>query len=126
MLATAGSCELEVERGPDWLLIRVHDLVEDCFSPPLLAEQVWTLAQQHFTYRLVLELDRIKVLNSCLIGQLIQLDKRIHEHGGVLRLCRLSQYNRRVLRKCSLGDRFPAYENREDAVMGSSDPRLPR
>jgi anti-anti-sigma factor len=126
MLATVDRCELEVERGPDWLLIRVQSLAADPSSPPPLAARVWALAQQHFTYRLVLELDRIKVLDSCLIGQLIQLDRWIRQHDGTLRLCGLSPYNRRILHNCSLADRFPAYENREEAVMGSWDPRLPR
>ncbi len=126
MFATAPGCELDVERGPDWLLVKVRSLEFDPANPPLLAEQLWCLAQQHFTYRLVLELDRIKVLNSYLIGQLIQLYKRIREHDGVLRLCGLSPYNRRVLHACALDDRFPAYESREDAVMGGGSPRLPR
>jgi anti-anti-sigma factor len=126
MLATASGCDFDVQRGPDWLLIRVRSLELDPTNPPQLAEELWALAQQHFTYRLVLELDRLNVLNSHLIGQLIKLYKRIREHDGVLRLCGLSPYNRRVLRTCSLDDRFPAYESREEAVMGGSDPRLPR
>jgi anti-anti-sigma factor len=126
MVATSPGCELDVDRGPDWLLVKVRSLDFDPTDPPHLAEQLWNLAQQHFTYRLVLELDRIKVLNSYLIGQLIQLYKRIQEHDGVLRLCGLSPYNRRVLHTCSLDDRFPPYESREEAVLGGSDPRLPR
>jgi anti-anti-sigma factor len=126
MFATSADCELDVDRGPDWLLVRVRSLQADSACAPALADTLWSLAEQHFTYRLVLELDRIKVLNSHLIGQLIQLYKRIREHDGVLRLCGLSPYNRRVLRACALDDRFPAYENREEAVMGGTNPRLPR
>jgi anti-anti-sigma factor len=126
MFATTTGCELDVDRGPDWLLVKVRRLEIDDSDPPPLAEQLWALAQKHFTYRLVLELDRVHVLNSYLIGQLIQLYKRIREHDGVLRLCGLSPYNRRVLHTCALDDRFPAFENREEAVMGGSDPRLPR
>jgi anti-anti-sigma factor len=115
-----------VERGPDWLLVKIRNLEVDAAAPPPLADHLWALAEQHFTYRFVLELDGVKVLNSYLIGQLIKLYRRVREHDGVLRLCGLSPYNRRVLRTCSLDDRFPNYENREEAVMGGADPRLPR
>jgi anti-anti-sigma factor len=126
MLATAPGCELDVDRGPDWLLVRVRNLGSDAVDPPRLADQLWSLLQQHFTYRLVLELDQLLVLNSHLIGQLIDLYKRIRQHEGVLRLCGLSPYNRRVLHTCCLEDRLPAYESRVDAVTGGFDPRLPR
>jgi anti-anti-sigma factor len=126
MLETAPGCDLDVERGPDWLLVRVRSLEFDGNEPPPLAERLWSLLEQHFTRRLVLELDQIKVLNSRLIGQLIVLYKRIQQHDGVLRLCGLSPYNRRVLHSCCLDDRLPAYDNRVEAVMGGAGPRLPR
>ena len=48
-------------------------------------------------------MDEIAVLDSTLIAQLIQLYKRIREHDGVLRLCGLSAYNRRVLHTLAPG-----------------------
>lgn len=127
MLASLTGCELEVDRGPDWLLVKVQSLdLSDMAAPPPLAARLWSIAQQHFVYRLVVDLERVKVLNSHLIGQLILLSKRLQEHEGVLRLCGVSPYNQRVLRKCSLGDRFPAYETRQEAMLGGADPRLPR
>jgi anti-anti-sigma factor len=126
MLATVADCQFDVERGPDWLLVKVPKLDADPAAPRQLAERLWDLLQQHFTYRLVLELDQIAVLSSTLIAQLIQLSTRIREHDGVLRLCGLSPYNRHVLHTCALEDRFPAYDSREEAVMGSCHPRQPR
>ena len=79
---------------------------------------VVALLQQHFTYRLVLELDEVQVLNSDLIGQLMQLYRRIEEHDGVMRLCGLSPHNRQVLHACHLDDRLLPYEDRQEAVMG--------
>jgi anti-anti-sigma factor len=126
MLTVTPGCELDVERGPDWLLVRVRNL--DLFEPdaPPLAERLWSLLQQHFTYRLVLELDEVQMLNSYLIGQLIQLYRRIEEHDGVMRLCGLSPYNRQVLHACRLDDRLLPYEDRKEAVMGHSQPARPR
>ena len=126
MLAIAPGCELDVERGPDWLLVRVRSLDPTGSSVPPFAERLWSLLQQHFTYRLVLELDGVQVLDSYLIGQLIRLYRQIEEHDGVMRLCGLSAYNRRVLHTCRLDDRFLPYEDRKEAVMACPRPDRPR
>jgi anti-anti-sigma regulatory factor len=90
------------------------------------AEQIWSLAEQHFTHRLVLELGEINHLNSELVGQLVWLHKRTHTHDGLLRICQLSDENDEVLHLSRLGGHFPRYGSREDAVMGYAIPRLPR
>ncbi len=132
MLALAPGWELEVQRGPDWLLVQVKNSPGKSKKPvsatPPLAKTLWSLLEQHFTYRLVLELDQVDLLDSYLIGQLVKLYNQIREHDGVLRLCGLSAYNRRVLRTCRLDNRFWAYHNREEAVLGSrrSTTRQPR
>ena len=116
MLAVAPGWELEVERGPDWLLVRIRSLDRASTEPPL-ADAIWELLERHFTYRAVLELDQVQLLNSHLIGQLVRLYRRIREHDGVLRLCGLSPYNLTVLRTCHLEARFPPYRDREEAVF---------
>ncbi len=126
MLAIASGLKLDVERGPDWLLVRVESLGSESEGPVALADALWELLQRHFTYRLVLELDRVDVLNSHLIGQLVRLYKLICEHDGVMRLCGLSSYNRRVLQTCRLDDRFLAYQDRASAVLADCRPRRPR
>jgi anti-anti-sigma factor len=125
MLAISPGWELYVERGPDWLIVKIENMDRSGENPPL-AELLWALMQQHLTHRLVLELDRIPVLNSFLIGQLIQLSRKICEHDGVMRICGLSSYNRRVLHTCRLDDRFQPYHDRQEAVMGYSRPSQPR
>jgi anti-anti-sigma factor len=128
MLATAPGCapgcELDVERGPDWLLVRVRDLDQVEHNALPLAERLWQLLQQHFTYRLVLELNEVPVLDSFSIGQLVELYRRIEQHDGVLRLCGLSAENREVLHACRLDDRLLPYGDRQEAVMGC--PHAPR
>ncbi len=117
MIQTAASWNLIVDRGPDWVFIRPQ--------PPMgtddthgLAETVWNVIEQHFIYRVVLELDEIRLVNSTMIGQLVLLSKRIHAHGGVLRLCGVSDANSDVLRTCRLDTALPNFESRGDAVMG--------
>jgi anti-anti-sigma factor len=126
MLATASGWELDVERGPDWLLVKVRKGEEDAAEPAPLADELWSLLGRHFTYRLVLELDQIDLLNSYLIGQFVRLYKLIRERDGVMRLCGLSPQCAQVLRTCRLNDRFLPYQDRREAVMACCRPRLPR
>jgi anti-anti-sigma factor len=115
---------MEVDRGPDCLLVSLKSPNDVASEPPPVADELWSLLETHFVYRLVLELDRVELLQSHLLGQLVLLDKRIREHDGMMRLCGLSPFNQRVLRTHGLDVRFPTYGDREEAVMGCS--RKPR
>ena len=118
MPTIASGWKLDVERGPDWLLVKVKDLNSQASGRVTLADNLWEMLQRHFTYRLVLEMDQVSVLDSHLIGQLMRLYKRIRRHSGVMRLCGLSPYNLHVLETCRLNDRLVTFHNREEAVMG--------
>jgi anti-anti-sigma factor len=125
MVVLSPGWELDVERGPDWLIVTLHsDGAAEGSNPPL-AQTVWSLLEQHFTYRVVLDLGQLSLMSTALIGQLVRLQKRICTHDGTLRLCGLSDHNLMVLRTCRLDGYFPIYCDREGAVMGDS-PRLPR
>jgi anti-anti-sigma factor len=126
MLAVSSGYDFDVERGPDWLLVRVRKLDQGASACPPLAEQIWRLMEQHFTHRLVLELDQVPVLSGEMIGELIQLYRQIAEHDGVMRLCGLSPDNCEVLHECRLDERLPPYEDRQEAVLGPVLPRQPR
>ncbi|HZZ29181.1 MAG TPA: STAS domain-containing protein [Pirellulales bacterium] len=118
--------DFEVERGPDWMFVRLQPAYEGGTEEHLLAERVWSILEQSFTYRLVLELDRIEHLQSCLIAQMVLLSKRVHSHGGMLRLCQLSPVNQQMLHTCRLDGCLPNYDSRSDAVMGTHRPIQPR
>jgi anti-anti-sigma factor len=126
MLAAVPGCELNVERGPDWLLVRVANLDQSEADAPQFAERIWRLLQQHFTYRLVLELDQVRLLTSRILAQLIQLQNRIESRSGIMRLCGLSPTNEEVLHTCRLDERLATYQDRRAAVMGHERPRQPR
>lgn len=124
MLGIAPGWKLELDRGPGWLLVKLKGPDGDASETPPLADEIWSLLERHFVYRLVLELDEIDLLHSYLLGQLVLLDKRVREHDGIMRLCGLSSFNRQVLRTHGLNVRFPIYDDLEEAVMGGS--RKPR
>lgn len=116
--------ELTVTRGPDSLWVRVGDPGR---SPPEadLADQLWSLLEQHFVYCLVLDLSDVKSLDRKLLGHLLALQRRIRHHVGLMRICGLSAPNQRLVESYGLNHRFPRYDDLEEAVMGSW-PRNPR
>ncbi|MEM9659766.1 MAG: STAS domain-containing protein [Planctomycetota bacterium] len=107
--------DLEVDRGPDWLFVRLHPNADE---PAEVAERLWSIAQRHFTYRIVLELDELHILPSRLLGQLVVLHKRLLSRHGALRLCGLSASCAQALEFCRLNQALPTFEDREDAVHG--------
>lgn len=109
----------QIERGPDWLFVRVRPPEARTFGCQL-AEPVWTAMQYQMLRRVVLELDDTPVLFSELLRELVLLHKRVVANGGLLRLSGVSESNQRVLEICRLAERFPAYADRHAAVMGDA------
>lgn len=116
---------LPLDRGPDWLFVKLTPPPTEIALQDQFAESVWQAMECHFVYRVILEMDGLPTLPSYLIGQLVLLQKRVCTHGGLLRLVGLSDANERVLHMSRLGDRFPTFGNRSDAVMGYR-PNKPR
>lgn len=116
---------MEVDRGPNWLFVKLRrpscDKV-DGEGP--LADELWNLLQQHFTSRLVLELDEVDRLQSWMMGQLVSLNHRVSNHGGMLRLCGLNRANSEALKASRLDHCLPVFDSRQEAV--GVRPRQPR
>lgn len=116
---------LDVDRGPDWIFVRLHCDDALAHDATELAEQLWELLQCHLSHRMVVEMDELPRLTSNLLGQLVMLAKRIHGTGGMLRLCGVSPSGEASIQAARLDRLFPHYGNRADAVMGQR-PRQPR
>ena len=84
------------------------------------------MLERHLTYRLVLQLDRVGVLNRHVLDQLLHLRQQIDARGGIMRLCSLSPSNWRALRTCDPDQVFLPYRTREEAVMGAYRPHQPK
>lgn len=117
MLEVAPGWTAGVERGPDWLFLKLHCTPEHVWDDPPLGEAIWEMLERHMVRRVVIECEEIH-LHSALIGQLVMLHKRVTAHGGVMRLCGLSDADRDVLRMTRLDNQFPEFACRTDAVLG--------
>lgn len=119
MTTTEHGWTMDVDRGPDWLFVRLRgESPRAGAGRAALAEEIFELMQQSFTRRIVLEMDQIERLNSAMLGQLVSLSKRVREIEGTLRLAGLSPDNERVLETTQLDGRIPAFPTRGDAVRG--------
>lgn len=115
-----------VERGPGWVFVSLEPPREtssglahpEADAPPL-AEDLWEVLHQHMADRLVLQMEHVQFLSSYLIGQLVLLHKRIHNAGGIVRLCGLTPANEEVLHISGLHTRFPHYDSLDDAIRGA-------
>jgi anti-anti-sigma factor len=118
-----GNCDwgVDVDRGPDWLFVRLRPGADE---PNDVADQLWKLADRHFVYRLVLEMDELKAIPSRLMGQLVTLQKRVLQRQGALRLCGLSDHCAEAIHFCRLDQALPNYESREDAMLGQRRQKL--
>lgn len=106
---------MKIERGPDWLIVQLHPTDEPYDH---MADRLWALLNQHFIYRIVLEMDYVDFLPSQLMGQLVMLHKRVLRNGGALRLCGLSDECLQALHICRLDQALPHFTTREEAVYG--------
>ena len=125
MLEAVPGWSMTVDRGPDWLFIRLHDEGDGYGEVSGLAELLWNTLEQQFAHRMVIEMNEVMSLRSSMVGELVRLHKRITNSGGLLRLAGLSDDNQEVLRHCRLEGCFPQYETRTDAVKGQR-PNKPR
>jgi hypothetical protein len=112
--------ELEIQRGPNWLFVRVHTChtcSDNCAS---LASRVSAALDQHLVNRVVLELGDAAISCEQLIEELRVLDNWVQHRHGVLRVCGLSSRASYRLHRSPLAQRFPVYHDREEAVWGGT------
>jgi anti-anti-sigma regulatory factor len=118
MIDIAPGWQLMIDESSEWLFVRVMRLAGDADLEPPLARAIWGFAENNQTYRLVLEWPSVGPMHSYVIGQLVLLHKRCHQHGGTLRLCAFPPEAYEVLQIMRLADRFPNYRDRQAAVNG--------
>jgi anti-anti-sigma regulatory factor len=113
--------ELNVDRGPNWLFVKLRSRESSRAEVPQIAEKLWSISSRHFIYRLVLELEDLNELPSGMMGQLVMLQERLAQCGGALRICGLSPECEETLHSFHLDSALHNHASREAAVMGKSE-----
>ncbi len=111
----AGSADgLGVERGPDWLFVRLEPAGGG--QRANLADSVWETIQEHGASRVVLELDRVECVDESLRGAIAELGSRLRDAGGLIRICGLSEPELVWLRSLPAAAAVPHFGSRAEAV----------
>jgi len=107
--------DLAVERGPDWLFVRLEDAPAARSDGLKLTEAVWDMIREHHASRVVLELDRVEAVDDQLLDAISEIGTRVRREGGLIRTCGLSQANRDRLEGAAAGG-VPHFGTRSEAV----------
>jgi len=95
---------------------------------PETSDQLYTLAAEAIagdTKQIVLNLANVPAIKSAAIAILLQLQKRVREAGGALKICRLHSEVFRLLQLTHSAELFDIHEKQRDAVaafLGRSEP----
>jgi hypothetical protein len=111
---------LTVDRGPNWLFVKLRPRRNWLDELPQIADELWSIASRHFIYRLVLELEELKSLPPGLMEQLVLLHDRLVEADGALRICGLSAKCAQALCDAGLDAALPNHPTRDAAIHGDS------
>jgi len=110
--------KLSVDRGPNWLFVKLRPKRRFAQDVPQIADELWSIASRHFIYRLVLELEELHGMPPEMIEQLAMLQERLMHCGGALRICGLSAECVEKLCDSQLDVALPNYATRQEAVLG--------
>ena len=122
-MQVASGWSVRVDRGPDWLF--VHLQCDDALAsePTELAENLWELLKCHRGNRMVIDLGGVDHVTSALLGELVLLNKRVHQVEGLLRLCDVNEDGQASMRAARLDRIFPCYADCDAAVRGDRPPQ---
>jgi len=118
MTSVTEGLDLDVDRGPNWLFVKLQPSRRAVLESPHVADEVWSISKRHFIYRLVLDLEQLESFPEGMMGQIALLQERLVRQGGALRLCGLSPACEAVVQQCQLDKALPNHASREDAVLG--------
>jgi hypothetical protein len=113
MNAGGNTGNITVERGPDWLFVRIDG---DKRHGRPLSETVWSMLRENLTNRIVLEMESVASVDDQLFSEISNLGRRIQADGGLIRICGLSDEN--LSRLQSAAAHVPHFKCRTDAVRG--------
>ncbi|MGI9176394.1 MAG: hypothetical protein ACR2IT_00885 [Pirellulales bacterium] len=113
-----------VERGPDWLFLRLEAPAGAPSGVPgaengyrgRLADRICDMIRESHAHRVVLELDRVQSIDDDLIGAIADVGTRVRDEGGLIRVCGLTQPNLQRLRTTVQESGLAHFDSRTAAV----------
>ncbi|MCA9269706.1 MAG: hypothetical protein KDA41_14600 [Planctomycetales bacterium] len=120
----ASGYEAEVERGPNWLFVRLR-CDEAADGAALLCDELSALMQRHSARRMVVELDGLACVDDETARQIARLFDQVTGDGGLLRVSGATAAAQEKLTKAQGDGAVPCYATRHDAVLGHR-PHQPR
>lgn len=110
--------KLTVDRGPNWLFVKLRPKRRFADDVAHIADELWSIASRHFTYRIVLELEELREIPPALVDQLVILQERLAHSEGSLRICGCSVGPLQNLCEGDFDMALPVYGSRQAAVLG--------
>jgi hypothetical protein len=113
--------ELNVDRGPNWLFVKLRNKTAPRGTVPHIADKLWAISTRHFIYRLVVEMDELEQLPASWMDELTELQQRLSECGGALRICGMSPECEETASVRPRDSSLTNHPSRVDAVLGSGE-----
>ncbi len=112
---SAGGWAVAVERGPDWLFLRLErgDAVA---SGSALADRLLDVIRVNHAHRVVVECDRVDAVDDAILDAIAAVGSRVRDDGGLIRVCGLSAGGVRRLRSSDQASDIPHFESRSAAI----------
>ena len=81
MTSVTEGLDLDVDRGPNWLFVKLQPSRRAVLESPHVADEVWSISKRHFIYRLVLDLEQLESFPEGMMGQIaVQVGLVTSEH----------------------------------------------
>jgi anti-sigma B factor antagonist len=109
----------ELERGGEALVVTPVGALEelDYQAIEAAAAEVLALLRQDETIKsVVLDLHRMDYCGSTALGLFVTLRRRVESRGGRMALCGLSEHGREILEVARLGQLWPVFSTRQEAL----------
>lgn len=113
--APSGGWDVAVERGPDWLFLRLERGGGSQVQRPL-AERLMQIIRVNHAHRVVLEFDGVEPLDDAILDAIAVVGSRVRDQSGLIRVCGLSAGGVRRLESSDQAGDIPHFESRSAAV----------
>ncbi len=118
MLDVTTGWSIELDRGPDCLMIRLEPEVDGCPDATGLAAVLDELLRLQFAHRIVIDLRKVPHVSHTLVDELRQLYRLVSARGGLMRVFGVNATSASKLDELHVAAYLPTYATLEDAMHG--------